>query len=74
MVVIGGSGNIWGAILGAILLTWLPEWLTVVKKYDIVVYGMLLMLVMIFMPDGIVGRLSALISRIRFKASSEEKS
>ena len=74
MVVIGGSGNIWGAILGAILLTWLPEWLIVVKKYDIVVYGMLLMLVMIFMPDGIVGRLSALISRIRFRASSEEKS
>jgi len=73
MVVIGGSGNIWGAILGAILLTWLPEWLSVVKKYDIVVYGMLLMLVMIFMPDGIVGRLSALISRIRFRASFEEK-
>jgi branched-chain amino acid transport system permease protein len=74
MVVIGGSGNIWGAILGAILLTWLPEWLTVVKKYDIVVYGLLLMLVMIFMPDGIVGRLSKLISFIKFKISSEEKS
>ena len=29
MVVVGGLGNIWGAVLGAILLTWLPEWLTV---------------------------------------------
>lgn len=67
MVVIGGSGNIWGAILGTILLTWLPEWLTVVKKYDIVLYGLLLMLVMIFMPDGLVGRLSALISFIKSK-------
>jgi len=64
MVVVGGSGNVWGAILGAMLLTWLPEWLTVVKKYDIMVYGILLMLVMIFMPDGLVGRLSSLISRI----------
>lgn len=67
MVVIGGSGNIWGAILGAILLTWLPEWLIIVKKYDIVVYGLLLMLVMIFMPDGLVGRLSALFSYIKYR-------
>jgi branched-chain amino acid transport system permease protein len=72
MVVIGGSGNIWGAILGTILLTWLPEWLTVVRKYDIVLYGLLLMLVMIFMSDGLVGRLSALLSFIRHKFSSED--
>ena len=70
MVVIGGSGNIWGAILGTILLTWLPEWLTVVKKYDIVLYGLLLMSVMIFMPDGLVGRLSALSSFIKNRFSS----
>jgi len=69
MVVVGGSGNIWGAILGTILLTWLPEWLTVVKKYDIMVYGVLLTLVMIFMPDGLVGRLSRLISYITLKFS-----
>ena len=64
MAVVGGSGNVWGAIFGVLLLTWLPEWLTIVKKYDIVVYGMLLMLVMIFMPDGIFGRISSLISRV----------
>ncbi|MGQ9607667.1 MAG: branched-chain amino acid ABC transporter permease [bacterium] len=64
MVVIGGSGNIWGAILGTVLLTWLPEWLTIVKKYDIVIYGILLMLVMIFMPDGLVGRLSKSLSHL----------
>lgn len=67
MVVIGGSGNIWGAILGTILLTWLPEWLTIVKKYDIMVYGIILMLVMIFMPDGLVGRLSRSLSRLSSK-------
>jgi branched-chain amino acid transport system permease protein len=72
MVVIGGSGSLWGAILGAILLTWLPEWLSVIKKYDIVVYGLLLMLVMIFMPDGLAGRLSALISFIKNKFSSSK--
>jgi len=69
MVIVGGSGSLWGAILGTILLTWLPEWLSVIKKYDIVIYGLLLMLVMIFMPDGLVGRLSALISHIKVKLS-----
>lgn len=69
MVVVGGSGNLWGAILGTFLLSWLPEWLSIIKKYDIVIYGLLLMLVMIFMPDGLVGRLSAFISRIRIRFS-----
>ncbi len=64
MVVVGGLGNIWGAVIGAILLTWLPEWLTVAAEYDIMVYGILLMLVMIFIPDGLVGRFSRLVERI----------
>jgi branched-chain amino acid transport system permease protein len=71
MVVAGGLGNIWGAVLGAMLLTWLPELLTVAAEYDIMVYGILLMGVMIFMPDGLVGRFSALIGRITSGASSD---
>ena len=55
MVVAGGMGNIWGAVLGALLLTWLPEWLTWVEEYDIMVYGLCLMSVMIFIPGGLVG-------------------
>lgn len=77
MVVVGGLGNIWGAVLGAILLTWLPEWLTVVEEYDIAFYGILLMGVMIFIPDGLVGlarRLFNLIARIiSTKASSDAR-
>ncbi|MBD3183340.1 branched-chain amino acid ABC transporter permease [Candidatus Poribacteria bacterium] len=64
MVVIGGQGNIWGAVLGTVLLTWLPEWLTVAEEYDIMFYGILLMVVMIFMPDGLVGRLTTLFHRL----------
>jgi len=73
MVVVGGLGNVWGAVLGAILLTWLPEWLTFAEEYDIMVYGMLLMLVMIFMPDGLVGRISRLVNHFILKASNEAK-
>ena len=55
MVVVGGLGSVWGAVLGALLLTWLPEWLTWVDEYDIMVYGGILMGVMIFIPGGLVG-------------------
>ncbi len=76
MVVAGGLGNIWGAVLGAVLLTWLPEWLMVVEEYDIMVYGILLMGVMIFVPGGLVGSFSRLVefitSRVSVEAQTEE--
>lgn len=53
MVVIGGMASIWGALLGASLLTILPEWLHVFTDYEMVVYGLILMVVMIFLPQGL---------------------
>jgi len=54
MVVIGGMASIWGSILGASLLTMLPEWLHTFSEFEMVVYGLILMLVMIFLPKGLV--------------------
>ena len=53
MVVIGGMASIWGAILGASLLTLLPEWLHSFSEFEMVVYGLILMTVMIFLPQGL---------------------
>jgi branched-chain amino acid transport system permease protein len=53
MVVIGGRGSIFGSLLGAALLTALPEALHVVQEYDIVVFGLIMVLVMMFMPGGL---------------------
>ena len=61
MVVVGGMGTVWGAVLGAVLLTWLPEWLTWVNEYDIMVYGGFLMVVMIFAPGGLVGMVGRIV-------------
>ncbi len=52
MGVIGGIHNIWGALLGALLLTFLPEYLRVFDQYDILVYGAILLLILLFMPEG----------------------
>lgn len=53
MVVIGGGGSIWGALLGAGILTVLPESLRAFRDFDILVYGVILMTILLFMPEGI---------------------
>lgn len=53
MVVIGGMASIWGALLGASLLTLLPEWLHAFSDFEMVIYGLILMIVMIFLPKGL---------------------
>ncbi len=53
MVVVGGMASIWGAVLGASLLTMLPEWLHSFSDFEMVVYGLILMLVMIVTPEGL---------------------
>jgi len=65
MVIIGGLGNIFGSFLGAALLTILPELLRVVRDYDIVVYGLLLIVMTMYMPGGLAGGVAALARWIR---------
>jgi branched-chain amino acid transport system permease protein len=52
MGVIGGIHTIWGSLLGATLLTFLPEYLRVFEKFDILVYGVILLGILLFMPEG----------------------
>ncbi len=54
MVVIGGSGNIYGAILGAFLLTYLPERFRELVEWRPFAFGVALVLVMILRPQGLV--------------------
>ncbi len=54
MVVIGGSGNIYGALLGAFLLTYLPERFRGFQDWRPFAFGVALVLVMILRPQGLV--------------------
>src|SRR5690606_30654904 len=54
MVVIGGMASIGGAIVGAILMTMLPQLLSPFGGWEVVAFGAILMAGMIFMPKGIV--------------------
>jgi branched-chain amino acid transport system permease protein len=57
MVVIGGLGSIYGSFLGAAILTMLPEFLRVFQDFDIIIYGLMLILMTMFMPGGLISGL-----------------
>ncbi|MCR4441660.1 MAG: branched-chain amino acid ABC transporter permease [Peptococcaceae bacterium] len=54
MILIGGLGSVQGAIIGAFIVALLPEMLREFKMYQMIIYGLLLILGMIYMPKGIV--------------------
>lgn len=72
MVIIGGLASIYGSMLGAALLTLLPEILRAFQDYDIIVYGVLLIVMTMYMPGGLVKGVPAILSLVRnkFKRSS----
>jgi branched-chain amino acid transport system permease protein len=61
MTVLGGAGSVPGAIVGAAVLTLLPQVLTVLQDYEHMILGLIMMLVMIFMRDGLVPSLARLL-------------
>ena len=63
MVVFGGMASTFGAVVGAAMLTMLPQALTVFKEYEMVVFGAVMMLTMIFMPKGLVPTLAVRFAR-----------
>ncbi|MDY7033006.1 MAG: branched-chain amino acid ABC transporter permease [Thermodesulfobacteriota bacterium] len=65
MVVIGGMHNLWGALIGAGLLTIMPEFLRALKDFEILVYGAILLIIMIYMPKGLIGGLGYLFNRFK---------
>lgn len=55
MVAVGGMMNVWGALVGTVIMSVLPESLRVFHDFDILLYRLILLLIMMFMPDGVVG-------------------
>jgi ABC-type branched-subunit amino acid transport system ATPase component/ABC-type branched-subunit amino acid transport system permease subunit len=53
MTIVGGIGTIAGSIIGAVFLTFLPEMMREVRDYRLILYGVMLVVMIIFMPGGI---------------------
>ncbi len=77
MVAVGGMHNIWGAMIGAVLLSILPEFLSALSDYfggigiayksdyDMLIYGGILLVIMLFLPGGLYEGIQRLLQASR---------
>ncbi len=56
MVVLGGSDNVLGVVLGAIVLTLIPEKFRAFEELRIMLYGVVIILVLLVLPDGLLAK------------------
>jgi branched-chain amino acid transport system permease protein len=63
IVVIGGTGSVWGVAVAAIVITLLPEVSRVVNDYRLLIFGGMLIVVMRFSPGGLAGFARAQLAR-----------
>ena len=54
MVVVGGMGSIWGTLFGTALITLLPEWIEALDTYKDIIHGLILVLILLFLPQGLI--------------------
>ena len=64
MILVGGAGTMSGAVVGTILLWMLPEVLQAADEYKPLIFGFILLIIIIFMPRGIMGRVRAIHPKI----------
>jgi len=65
MITIGGLGSLPGAVIGAAILIVVPEYLRDLAEYKMLLFGMLLVLALIFMPRGVAGLANDLRNALR---------
>jgi len=71
MLIVGGRSTTFGPLLGALLLTALPQLLVEFQQYHLVILGILLLVFVVLLPDGIASLLGPLFSRWRRIASDD---
>jgi ABC-type branched-subunit amino acid transport system ATPase component/ABC-type branched-subunit amino acid transport system permease subunit len=64
-LIIGGSGRLWGPIIGCLVFFAVPDFLHAIDKYQLLVYGVFLLLFMRFMPHGLMGFVDWCGNRVR---------
>lgn len=69
--VIGGIGTLWGPILGAVLLTLLPEVLRFLKDWRQVFSGAVLLFVILFLPGGLASIGTLVTNALRWRTARE---
>ena len=74
MVVAGGIGHVWGGVIGAIAVTIIDDLTRDYYQYRMMMFGMVIVLVVMYMPRGIGGIIDDFFVRRRFKAIRDARS
>ena len=72
MTVCGGMGSLFGPVAGTLVIGTLPELLRVFSNYLDGIYGILIILVMLFMPEGIYGGIKNLANKVTKKMAAKK--
>ena len=73
MVVFGGLGHIWGGIIGAIIITIVYDLTRPLYEYQLFIFGLTIVLTILFMPKGIGGFIDKIFIDKRFKKKKVEE-
>ena len=73
MVVLGGIGNIWGGVIGAIVVTVIYDQTKDYYFYQPLIFGITMVLLVVFMPRGIGGLIERMIVKKKFIKKHEDK-
>ena len=73
MVVFGGLGHIWGGIIGAIIITIVYDLTRPLYEYQLFIFGLTIVLTILFMPKGIGGFIDKIFIDKRFKKKNVEE-
>lgn len=63
-VIVGGSGTIVGPIIGSFIFVFLPESLRFIEQFRLIIYGLLLIVVVLYMPKGLIYLFQSLYTKL----------
>jgi len=61
-------GHVWGGVIGAIIITLVAEWTRSYYQYEFIIFGLIVLLTMMYMPRGIGGYIDRRLATRRFVA------
>ncbi len=70
VVLVGGTGTLWGPVLGATIFVLVSEWLRALQEYRFLIFGVVLLLVVLFMPRGVYPTLRKMSRRMRERSET----
>jgi branched-chain amino acid transport system permease protein len=73
MVVLGGMASLWGGIAGTVFLTVMPEFLRAYENMEVIIYGLILILCMMYLPQGMAGGVCKLTAVVRLWSFGRER-